>query len=280
MFEHINQFYFRIMGKNKKYNRPVTPRTELKIVKLVRVSTSHTLQEIVQESYYQIKSIISIYRVYSFEEQKATQDIYIAMRNEVEYRALLEAQVLWIGTDKVDVAFAEWGIGCGTMPSDSTIVNFPVCMMIQGLRKVSKVPTFYIAKLLEELESDKIIGISVVYDEKRDCIKPYGFVAFASKEAAALFNNKSFKVYNEPIICTYADRVPAIVTSWNKALLGKGIQQKYTNELHRANLLCAIPAVLPPHMRIEVNEGVKSGTQDDASDESDTLSLHFDEDLE
>ncbi|KAG5671318.1 hypothetical protein PVAND_001522 [Polypedilum vanderplanki] len=250
----------------KKYNKPRGIPTEMKVLKILQVPIELTLSEIVNELSYQVKSMLGIHRTCDFNIKKKTHDVFIILRDKVEYETLKESPVVFIGTNRFDVACSNYAFGCGTIMPRYSRLQAPVSIKLTGLAAISKKTTKYLTLLLNKFDDGKVSGITTAYDERRNSLKPFGFVSFIDMEAAQIFQSTTVNINARNISCVMAHRVPAIVTEFNKAILKGGIQQSYTDEVHRANLLCGVL--------------MEAQVERDEEDDSDALSIHFDGELE
>ena len=204
------------------------PMAEAYIVKLVKVPIELALHEIISSLKGFLKSLLSIHRIFDYVNQLRCDEVVLTIRDEVEFKALKEMQSVMIGNHVVNLLFDEWRFGAAsrTEPNASNgnaeIGPSPISLKLSGLTQVSRITSIYLLKLInafESWESKAVTGIKLAYDNNRDAIRPFGFIAFADANYMMRFHAQTVNIFQEQIECIASLRVPVLLNETNKALL-------------------------------------------------------------
>lgn len=217
------------------------------------------------------------------------------MRREFEFKLYEELGKITIRDKSFDVELRDYKLVSADRLSkedaeySEDLELSPCCIKIKGLRRVAKITSFYVRELLKQLEMNEgVTGINVIYDPKTDTIRPFAFVSFVSWEAANGSIGQTFTVFQETIQSEEARKVPVVVTPFNRLILDDNIKHKYSETLHRANILCTALIEATPPPTIERSEERKEGTQamdddmptDDSDSDSEALVIDLEENFE
>lgn len=296
LFSSFKFNFSLVMGKRKQ-----TPISDtIFTVKLLQVSTELSLWEVVREIQTKIRTIIAIHRVYDFMLHLKCDEIFVCLRDKVEYEALKEMGSILILGSPVNLEFKEFNVGAAIRPRYVTIApaaeisKSPISMQIKKLTEVSIISSIYVRKLLhtfESLERDHVTGVNLVYDTNRNSIRPFGFICFANLRAMLNFHCRVVEVdENEKLYCEGSYRVPVIVSEQNKEMIDtKPIP--FNQDLCDANLLSGF-AILRPNnneqqaaaragLAFEPDSNSDNTVGDPCDDDADSvLSLDLDTDFE
>jgi hypothetical protein len=228
------------MANNNNFELP-----DYFIVKLLRVPVEIHLNEILRALQGKLESILSIYRIYDYVNQRRCDEVVIIIRNAIEYQALKEMQSILINQHEVRMEFRNWFFGAASRPNpitqsdDFDIGPSPISLKLSGLKQVSTATTPYLLKLMTAFESwdnRDVTGITLIYDAWRDSIRPFGFVAFTNKASMMQFHMQRVRIFDEHIDCEASTRVPILLSEANRILLTPN-PALFTTELCAANQL-------------------------------------------
>lgn len=276
--------------------------------KLLRVPVELQLNEVVEAIKSRVMSIISIYRIFDYLNVQRCDEVLLVIRDPIEFAALQTLNTLFLGTHECILQFGNWRVGAASRSiSDDNVLpdrigSSPVSLKISGLLEIARVTTLYISRLLsafESWESREVTGITFSYDWGRDCIRPFGFVSFASMNAMSRFDQQIVELFSERLACEASLRVPIVVNADDSALLDP-IPVVLSNELIIANQLNSTPlartgsqsdlaaAVMDMHLNepvvsaVLLEEMIDAQNEKEPSDTDSVISLDqydFDEDF-
>lgn len=232
------------------------------IIKLVKVPLELTLYDVINALKGDLKTILSCFRTYNYADQEVGEDLFVLIRDVFEYREIKEKDRIAIGNSDIKLEFYCWRFGAASSSLDAfigpAIGPKPAALKLSNLTTVSRITTFYMMKLLSAFESftkGDITGLTLLYDNFRHEIRPFGFIAFKSELSMMRFNLQSVRVYDEVLNCEASNRVPVLVNENNKALLDP-FPVVLTKELCDANLLNNTPlARSESHMSLALGMG-------------------------
>ncbi|KAL7045853.1 hypothetical protein ACKWTF_002362 [Chironomus riparius] len=195
------------------------------IVKLMEVPVELSLYNIVDALKGDLKSIISIYRIYDYINHQRCNEVVIIVRDIFEYKEFRERQHFVIGLNEIQLLFDDWYFGAASRSTsilnigEPTLSLSPISLKLSNL---SRVTSFYLIKLLtafESWDSNGVTGISLSYDGWRDAIRPFGFIAFKDLRTMMIFHSQQVRIFDEFINCEASTRVPILLNASDKELL-------------------------------------------------------------
>ncbi|KAL7016116.1 hypothetical protein ACKWTF_016829 [Chironomus riparius] len=215
------------------------------IVKLLEVPVELSLYNIVDALKGDLKSIISIYRIYDYINHQRCNEVVIIVRDIFEYKEFRERQHFVIGLNEIQLLFDDWYFGAASRSTsilnigEPTLSLSPISLKLSNLTEVSRVTSFYLIKLLtafESWDSNGVTGISLSYDGWRDAIRPFGFIAFKDLRTMMIFHSQQVRIFDEFINCEASTRVPILLNASDKELLVES-PAMFTEELCNFNIL-------------------------------------------
>jgi len=270
------------------------------IVKLLKVPTEHDLYVIVDAIKGKLHSVLGIYRIFDYVHQRRCDEVVVILRDEMEFKTLQEIKVILIKNLEIHLDFKPWCFGAASRPKDflnsalNEYIPSPVSLKISNLTEVSRVTTPYLGKILlgfESTDDRDVTGITFLYDNKRDSIRPFGFVAFSNVKSMLKYHERTIRVWDEFIKCEASLRVPVLLSEYNKSML-KPNPAQFTEDISNANLLNMIAlqravsnsslaqAIGLLQIRESFENIVVEPMEEDASDADSILSLECDYDFD
>lgn len=262
----------------KKRNKKVYK--DLFVVQLKAVPIDWALSDVVAALREKLKSIVAVNRVVDYAKQINDESVFVAVHDEVEYKALKEIRSVWIKNIEIPLQFMNWLLSSAKFPSDiliasrSDIEGLPINAQLSGLRSVSKVTTFYLLDVLYQLEisGDGVVGLTFLYDSRHDKVRPFGFATFLHRAAMIKRHNMLFTVNNDSIKCEAATTIPLVISLQNRQLI-RDKPAPWSAELKIANWLTT-----DKETEAELTEDVAEPGYE--SDCSSALSLDLDFDID
>ena len=230
-------------------NRNFKP--EAFIIKLIQVPVELSLHNVVDALKRDLKSIISIYRIYNYVNQYRWNEVVVIVRDVFEYNEFRERQNFFIGCNEIKLMFEDWYFGAASRSvsilnvGEPALSPSPISLKLSNLNEVSRVTSFYLIKLLTAFESwdiNGVTGISLSYDVWRDAIRPFGFVAFKDFNSMMKFHSQQVRIFDDFINCEASSRVPILLNASDKVLVVES-PVMFSEELRNLNMLNKIPYV-------------------------------------
>lgn len=261
------------------------PLQETYAIKLLKVPVEHDLYVIINALKGKLQSVMSIYRIFDYINQQRCNEVVIIIRSELEYLALKDMKKVLIGAQDVELDFPVSYFGsanCSKYITDTNQWNIgasPFSLKFSKLNEVSRVTTVYLGKILlafESTDNRDVTGITFCYDNKRDAIRPFGFVSFSNLNSMLQFHGKRVRLWDEFVNCEGSNQVPFLLSKPNMILLRED-SKSFTLEIAKANQLNAIQChtnELEQSLSANLNEmQIEEGLDDQMSDSSDSDSV-------
>jgi hypothetical protein len=280
--------------------RPRVEPEEIYTFRMLGVSVLLDLWKVVEEIQNKLRTIIAIHRVVDHANNRRCEEIFISIRSPLEYAALKEMKFVNVDGNDIKLEFDVYYCGTAIRPSYVTwappgeINASSIGMKLSNLTAVSSITSIYIKKILfgfEILENATITGINLVYDQRRDATRPFGFLYFIDLQSMLKYHCHKFKLYDEIFYCEGSYRTPIILSERDKSLIDS-TPATFNDQIGRANMLNRkietndndselAAAVENINLNItEVNEGnSKEPIDEDESILSCELDFDFDEDM-
>lgn len=275
------------------------PQDKYFIVKLLKVPIELDLYEIVDALKGKLRSILSIFRVFDYVNQRRCDDVVVVLRDEMEYKTLDVMRIIFVKNHEIHLEFRYWCFGAASRPKCIVGSNFnelipsPVSLKISNLTEVSRITSIYLSKILIAFESSNqkdVTGISFLYNDKRDSIRPFGFVAFSNAKSMLKFHKQRVRVWEEILFCEESLRVPVLLSEHNKTML-KPNPAQFSEDVCNANLLSGTAllrvasnsSLFNAVEAMEINKDNEKSIQEEKDDESDKesiLSINCDYDID
>lgn len=269
-----------------------TPPGDLFNIKLVSVPIELELWHVVRSIQFKMKTLVAIYRAYDYVNQRRGGDIYVSIRSKVEYETLKQMRTIVIEGREIVLDFAELYVGTAIREekvieaSDEQIGSSAIGLKLTDLREVSTITSIYVRKLLYAFESHNnrdIIGLNFIYDNRRDSIRPFGFIYFCRKSFALPFHGNNARMMGELLACELSTRTPIVLSGPNKSLMTT-TPATFTADIRNANLLSDTNPVneevlVEAVSELNLRDHVEEMQIDQDSDNNSILSLDFDYDL-
>lgn len=268
-------------------------------IKLLKVPVEHDLYVIVEALKGKLQSILSIYRVYDYNNQQRCNEVIVIVRNELEYLALKEMKRVLIGTQEIELDFKVSYFGSANWAkyisddNNHSIGPSPVSLKIAKLIEVLRITTIYLSKILlafESTDNRDVTGITFAYDKKRDSIRPFAFISFSNLDSMLKFDGKHVRLWEEIVKCERSNQVPFLLSEPNMLSL-KENSKIFSNDICQANQLNDVQyfnssreSSLPPAIEaMQIDETTNIQHEEPMSDEESVLSIDiefdFDEDF-
>jgi hypothetical protein len=272
------------------------PLEEALAFKLLKVPVEHDLYKIVEALKGKLRSILSIYRVYDYTNQQRCNEVIVILRDELEYRVLREMKKVLIGSQEIEMDFKRSYFGsanCSKYITDSNERNIgpsPISLKIAKLTEVSRITTDYLSKILlafESTDNRDVTGITFTYDNKRDSIRPFGFISFSNINSMLKFHGKRVRVWEEFVDCEGSYQVPFLLSEPNMVLL-KENPKEFRHDICQANQLNDTPfyntelrTTLPSAInQMQIDDSAAANTEEYMSDDESILSIDLDYDFD
>jgi hypothetical protein len=204
------------------------PLKESFVFKLLKVPVEHDLYTIVEALKGKLSSIMSIYRVYDYENQQRCNEVVVVVRNELEYMTLKEMKRVLIKAQDVEMDFSTAYFGSATCSkyvkcnNEWDVGPSPISIKVDNLLEVSRITTIYLSKILlafESTDNRDVTGITFLYDNKRDAIRPFGFVSFINVNAMLKYHKKHVRLWEQVVQCESSCQIPYLLSRPNMTLI-------------------------------------------------------------
>jgi hypothetical protein len=269
------------------------------LVKLRKVPIELDLHVVVEALKGKLASMLGIYRIYDYANNRRCEDILIVVRDELEYKVLQEMGVLLVRGREIYLEFPTFCLGAASKPKqhNNQFPPAPISLKIANLTEISRITTHYLEKILigfESLNVGQISGLTLIYDRKKDSIRPFGFMTFTNEASMLQYHKQRVRVWDEIFSCESSIRVPVLLSEHNKFMIEENPAQ-LTVEMCHANLLCGIAlepiasnsSLVEAIASMQIDAGIQQPNEEqpqamehDVSDSESILSIEIDYDFD
>ena len=279
------------MGKRKL----PTKREKIYTIRMKKVPIELDLWAVVEALLGKLKSLIEIYRVYDHRNYSRCNEVFAIIRSSLEYAALKEMKTIFIAWYEIELEFHDYFAGTLLRPSNvitaaqDEIEGSSIGLKIDGLTEVSTVTSIYLRDLLHAFESKEkhavVTGFNFVYDDRKDRIRPFGYVYFNDREVMLKYHKNLLRVDEKFYKCEASTRTPVILSEQNKSLIAT-LPATYSSQIGAANMLCGYSMIgngsdldisnQVNSMNLEVSSPTKDANETDPEDNGSVISLDLD----